>query len=798
MLTDLSPFAVGGPLYAMTHYKQFLLFQRTVWDEEKKKWGKKPIQANGWGMPWRSKPYLLMTYQEAATALASRDDCALGFVLCETDPFFCVDGDHHFANGQWTQKALDCIAHFPGSVVEKSMSGDGFHIFGSTVDIPHACENMELGAEFYTKHRAMALTGDFITPPGDISNDFTLEVMQFVDQYFKREERTPKKDGERATLDDLEKIKECLKFIDADVKYGVWLAIVMAIHAVGVEADAEETAFQIAEDWSAEGSKYIAGYLEHKWGGFDSDGGSHIGTIYHYAKEGGYKTREEIDVAKAFAQYQEALPPVIPPPPPPLNAEAPPPPPVNEVVEVTVEQHVQGIRYPTDYLPMFGACAYISGRHCIWTPDGQVMDQKRFDHMFMGHQYALDQEARKLTDSPWEAFFKCRVYKFRRVGNSCFRPDLPPGTIIQHEGRFHINTFYPIKVARRKGDVTPFLNHLEKVLPNERDRRILLSYMAALVQNPGKKFQWAPLIQGEEGNGKTFFTHCLENAVGSNYTHYPQANDLDNKFNAWMVDKLLIAIEDLHVPGHRSDIIEALKPMITGTRAPIQGKGVDQVTMTVCANFIFNSNHRGALGSAVKGRRYCVFYTAQQKPEHIARDGMDGSYFPELYGWALRGGYAFVTDYLHNYEIAEEFNPAGNCVRAPQTSTYDEVITEALGVVEQEVLAAVMADRPGFVAPWISSHALDRLLRESHLESRVPRNKRRALVESLGYVRHPHLVDGRTNNAVMPDASRTTLFVKKGHPVLELNTAAAIAERYQKTQQEATAGVNPAAVFENK
>src|SRR5690606_3402050 len=113
---------------------------------------------------------------------------------------------------------------------------------------------------------------------------------------------------------------------------------------------------------------------------------------------------------------------------------------------------------------------------------------------------------------------------------------------------------------------------------------------------------------------------------------------------------------------------------------------------------------------------------------------------------------------------------------APHTSTYAEVIEEAAGVVEQELLAAIAEGRPGFVDPWVSSQAVDKLLRETKLDTRVPRNKRRALIESLGYVRHPHLPDGRTNNAVLPDGARSTLFVKAGHPILELTGAAAIAE----------------------
>lgn len=775
MSTNIQAFLPGGPLHAMTRYKQWLLFVRTEWNPVKQKWDKKPIQANGWGMPWRSAPEKLMTFDDAVRALERWPEAYLGFVLSEADPFFCLDIDKCRDGGNWSAASLALINALPTSVVEVSLSGEGLHAWGSCTDLPHACDNDTLGAEFYTKYRAMALTGDVAASTNTIETDCTLDVMSLVAQHFPREEREVKRNGEGAKVEDLEKARDAIKFIDPALNYNEWLGNCMALHAAGVEADAELLAWEIAQEYTALSPKYIPGYLDHKWGSFHADGGLTLGTLFHHAKAGGYKTREEIDAAAAFAAFRTDTPP---PPPPGLGA-------VEPDIVVEVEQRETGIRYPTDYLPIFGAMVYIASLHSIWTPDGQILDQKRFDAHYSGYQYALDQEARKCVDSPWEAFFKCRIYKFKRVRQNCFRPDLATGAIVTREGRTAVNTYYPIPVASREGDVSVFLTHLAKLLPDERDRTILLSYMAAVVQFPGKKFQWAPLLQGWEGNGKTFLTHALEQAVGEIYTHYPQAQDLDNKFNAWMVGKLLIAVEDIHVPGHKANVIEVLKPMITGKRAPIQGKGSDQVTMSVCANFMFNSNHRNALGYAVKGRRYCVFFTAQQESTDLERDGMTGGYFKALYDWAESGGgFAAVTHYLKNYPIAAEFNPAGTCTVAPRTSTYAEVMEEAAGVVEQELIAATLEGRLGFVEPWISSQAVDKLLRETKLESRVPRNKRRALIESLGYVRHPHLHDGRTNNSVLPDGARTTLFVKTGHPVLELTGAAAIADRYSKTQHE--------------
>ena len=47
-----------------------------------------------------------------------------------------------------------------------------------------------------------------------------------------------------------------------------------------------------------------------------------------------------------------------------------------------------------------------------------------------------------------------------------------------------------------------FLAHMEHLFANERDRKLLLSWMAHIVQTGGRS-NWAPVIQGAEGDGKT-------------------------------------------------------------------------------------------------------------------------------------------------------------------------------------------------------------------------------------------------------------------------------------------------------
>jgi hypothetical protein len=338
-----------------------------------------------------------------------------------------------------------------------------------------------------------------------------------------------------------------------------------------------------------------------------------------------------------------------------------------------------------------------------------------------------------------------------------------------------------VQTASTDGDVTPFLTHVEKLFPDTNDRAIILAYMAAVVQHKGVKFQWCPVIQGCEGNGKTLLISCLEQAVGERYTHLPNAQDLSNKFTGWLRGKLLIGVEEISV-SHKVEVLESLKPLITNRRGEIQGKGQDQVTGDNRANFIMCTNPKGAIPITVDKRRYAIFHTPQQCAADIERDGMGGAYFPKLYAWLRRTGYAHVTHWLETYVIPDALNPATELHRAPHTSSMAEALEVSLGPIEQEIQEAVGRGDAGFCGGWISSIMLGRMLERKSISLR----RQVEILTALGYVHHPHLPGGRVDNAVEPDKGKPRLFVKAGHIAINETRRAEIARMYAQAQWSAS------------
>lgn len=450
---------------------------------------------------------------------------------------------------------------------------------------------------------------------------------------------------------------------------------------------------------------------------------------------------------------------------------------------------VSGYQYlpATLQIEKFEGFVYVARDHKIFTPKSGLLDMGRFNALHGGFVYQLDERGDKITRKAWEAFTESQCVRFPKVDSCIFKPRMASGDIFEIEGISVVNTYVPVETPSMEGDVSPFLNHVEKLLPVQSDRDTLLAYMAACVQHIGIKFQWAPLIQGAPGNGKTLFTRCVEAAIGRRYSYRPRSDQLTSKFNDWLDGALFVGVEDVFVPEAKKELLEILKPMITGGDGyEIEGKGEGKYTTDICCNFLLNSNHKDAIRKTEDDRRFAVFYTQQQSELDIIRDGMGGNYFSDLYGWLDADGYAIINHFLRNYQIPDELNPATKCNRAPKTSSTAEAVAMGRGSVEQEIIEAIEENRVGFAGGWVSSVALERLLKEMRADRAIPRNKRRDMMKTLGYDWHPALLDGRVNNPISLDENKKPcLYIKNGHVSLNFSTPSDIAAAYVKAQAPA-------------
>lgn len=788
----------------MQGYRQFVLYRIVPSTTRPGKTDKLPIDPQTFSVCSAHDPKVWMDCATAAAmAEAMGADHGVGFVFTPHDPFWFMDIDNCAVDGGWSDTANNLLSWFPGAAVEVSVSGKGLHVFGCGAPPPGARKTRyHHFFEFYFDNRFAAL-GNPLTAIGQIYTDFSTALVPFVAAYLTPDASNPEdwRDGPvpefRGPKDDDDLIRRISKSKSGQSAFGLKITPGDLFHA---DPDALMKFFpDSARSDGYDASSADMALAQHLafWTGKDHERMRRL--MERSALKRDKWEREDYlprtIVAAVNRQTHvcqdtelEAVSSV------PLSA-------TGSVPIIQGPKLVTGNTYAgaDDQLSMFAGMVLVPNMSRILTPGGFLMKPDQFRVMYGGYSFPMDNANERITRNAWEAVSESQLVKIPRANAVCFRPELPPAELIAEGGVTLVNMWSPIDVPSVAGDVGPFLRHIQKILPDERDRTILLSFMAALVQNPGVKFQWAPLLQGVPGNGKTMIITAVSRAVGDRYTHLPNAADLAGggaKFTAWLQAKLFIGIEEIKTDDKR-DLMDLLKPIITNSRIEIQAKGQDQITGDNRANVIACSNYKDAITKTVEDRRWAVFYTAQQEKVDLDRDGMAGEYMADLWDWfegrrkyaGMTPGFHHVTHHLQTMEIAAEYNPATNLHRAPDTSSTLEAIGLSMGRIEQEIMEAIEEGRTGFAGGWVSSIFLDRLLVHMRADRAVPQKKRRAMMQSLGYDHHPAFTDGRVNNAIQPDMGKPRLYAKIGH----INNQISLAAMAQKNYTDAQAAVLTAA-----
>lgn len=749
-----------------------------------------PHEALQWAYQWNlAKPVGVLSF-------------GVGIVIHEGCGIFALDFDYcREASGGWMPHVINFEGRFRGAYAETSLSGRGRHVFGSYAGPApaHGVKNKTYRMEAYTKARFIALTGEDVA--GSVLTECTKPLAAFLAEFFP-ENPEPEHGVEwttapvaswRGPTDDAQLIARAIRSHSLGAVFGgkasfgdLWRADAEILAKVfpsqnshsswdGSAADqalANHLAFWTGNDCERMlRLMWQSGLVRDKWHRADYLPRTILGATG--TQREWYVEKEQPVPSLPPVEAAVPAPPGVPPPP-----TVPNPPPGTVAIEMAVPAPPASAEKPLKpgELPpvgeycsihmmrqIFDGYCYVQDIHAIQLPDGSTTTKERFDSTFGGPLYAMTADGQKPTKSAWDAYTLSEIYRFPRVETQYFKPGEATGTIRVREGRREINSYRVADVRRVKGDPSPFLDLVNRMLPQGQDAHILLCYLAACCQNLGKKFSWAPFIQGTKGNGKTTIGQVLEYCMSLRYTHWAKSDQIGEKFNSFLVEKLLVIVDEMYSDDTR-ELQEALKLLVTAKRMEIRAMQTDKVMKEVCFNMLLFSNHQNGVRIDIDERRYAPLFCAQQSKADKLRDGLTKPYFIALHRWLDADGYAIVYDYLMSFEITDEFNPATSCIEAPVTTSTEHAATASLGGVEQELVEAVKQEHDGFRNGWISSQAVDFLLVRCGKDKAIPRNARKNLVMSLGYIPHPSLGPEGMLGVPMPDGARPRLYVLKGHP----------------------------------
>lgn len=721
-------------------------------------WAKMPFTASG-SYGSSTDPTTWCSFDEASDALMLGDYDGLGFVLGDGLHGIDLDDCRNEETGQLSDLALEVLDRV-GGYAEVSPSGTGIKVFTRT-NLDGSRTKKDMGVELYRDGRYFTVTGHVLD---DVHASVPTDVQDlgwFVEMVWAETMSADSDDRAlelyKRPLDDWELdrvVDEVLVHLDPDGGYEEWLKIGAALHHQG---GGDVDWLQAWDEWSAQSGKWVEGYCADKWDSFSEQravgrGAITLASLLHMTKdkreEANLSARDvlmkgfeaEIAVCADPRALQEKIGAKIAHSPDLSDVE-------RELLAATIQSKGKdlGVKLPLatvrGWLRPKGKAGNASMPDWaeVWiyvtdgdkffnlhtkqevTPQGfralynRLMPLNQDGNREKADQYALEQWNMKVVSH--KAYMPSAAETFEMFGlewANMYRPEsVPemPGTMSQGD----LDAIETVKL------------HLSTYLADQRERDLLLSFIAWNVQYPGVKVRWAPYIHGVPGDGKSFFSELVAVAMGGQNVRMLNGSTLESNFTDWAVGYAMVAIEEMKQHGHnRYDIMNRVKPVITNTTIEVHPKGKASYTAPNVSNYMIFSNYLDGAPVDEGDRRY--MFLSSQLTSDQARVLTESGYFKTLFD-AVQGHAGAIRQWLLSYALHPEFDANG---RAPDTAVKNTVIEMSKSDLECAAEELVENGCDGVCRDVISSAHFTRALTVSGAEA--PSTTRvNSLLTKLGF-----------------------------------------------------------------
>lgn len=546
----------------------------------------------------------------------------------------------------------------------------------------------------------------------------------------------------------IERAREMLAKISPDVDYHEWLSVAMALrHQFGSDRLTNQAAQDLFFEWSSDGVKFkdFPDILS-KWRSINNDDLNRqlitIRSVIQKAQENGWDSTDASD--KALAEFRTMLtetivpsdvykvirqivddPFLLPSAEGTLRAEALQRYKLHGLLSTTmadVKAEFEKARKaanlekrkaarPEDAQPWASRYIYCS------TGDKFISIQTYASTSFaaFNHKHLKDAKDAGITVQPSD-YTLCTAAA-PVVHDSGYRPDIDDLYYKAPNGERYFNTYrrdYPEASethAQHALDLVRF--HLRHVLcgGDERTAEILLSWMAYIVSNAGKKIKWCPLLIGNDGTGKSLVSVWLAAALGRSNVRSISNDTLNQKWTEWFGSAQVLVFDETLVSDSRKDVMEKLKTLVTEEQVSINTRFENTSDVLNITNMIFSSNHTAALPLSPTDRRFFVIKCAYRDADEVlSQHGSD--YFTRCHQLREDPAYAAGLRYalLHMVPRHPEFDPVRN---APDTPFRQEVIEHSGSEVEFIIRRLIEEQRSPLITRFVlCSRETLRLVRE--------------------------------------------------------------------------------------
>ena len=418
-------------------------------------------------------------------------------------------------------------------------------------------------------------------------------------------------------------IESALDRVSPDTDYPSWRNISWAIMSIGWK-----TAPQIVHGWSKLAPlRYSPITTNDVIQGFDSSKGITIGTLFHHAKQNGWKMPQMYPLAVIPSAPPVPSSPIVRPPATGITSLARQLPADQAMVEIN--------RY-------FGFAHGWGGKSTHFRVDGA------------GRAYPCSpQEVKEALASRWilkADGTRKPAYPFwnsstdrREVAEVRFDPT---GSATTTSGQPMLNLWHGFHRKARRGQCKQMLRHLRDVVcsGNRSHFRYLLAWMAHLVQRPWE----APgvvvvLRSAAEGSGKSSVGVWLAEMLGDHALVIAEPTHLLSKFNAHLQTRCLVVLNELHWAGDK-DAASKFKSVVTDPYLTVERKHGGVYAVPNILHIMAATNAEWAVPAGHGARRWFVLDVDPARTR-------DHTYFKALYCEAEDGGIEALMYILQRFKL---------------------------------------------------------------------------------------------------------------------------------------------------
>jgi hypothetical protein len=238
------------------------------------------------------------------------------------------------------------------------------------------------------------------------------------------------------------------------------------------------------------------------------------------------------------------------------------------------------------------------------------------------------------------------------------------------------------------GDVSAWLAHAERMLPDPAERAHVLNVMAYKVQHPNRKINHAVLHAGRPGSGKDTLWAPFLWAVGGPLNVNVSLVRNEELMSQWgyALEAEIMVINELRQAEakDRRALENQLKPIIAAPPEllPVNRKGLHPYNALNRVFVLAFSNERAAISLPSDDRRWMVVWSEVERlPEADAE---------RLWSWYKSGGFESIACWLSSYDVSK-FNPGA----VPPMTEAKAIMIDAGMSTAESYLVEMMRARAG-------------------------------------------------------------------------------------------------------